>query len=216
LMHWPFRPDHVILGCFSGSFARCVLSTTLGQRRERIIGPPRRKIHNPNSSMKSRRYSVTTTAPWTPSAPRWSGSYGSSVSMGYGHAKTSSPPAKDRRFPDWHRRISKRGSRDPEPGNECPAVPRQAGPPAYAAGHHQCCSRQPADQRPPGHDMRTDSISHGPVRSTAAVPTPPPMTPPGVATVIFSGDQDACSMINSTPAKRRWRSASYRYRTHLS
>jgi hypothetical protein len=35
--------------------------------------------------------------------------------MGYGHAKTSSPPAKDRRFPDWHRRVWKRGSRDQNP-----------------------------------------------------------------------------------------------------
>jgi hypothetical protein len=69
LIIWPFCPDNMILAWFSGSFARCLLSAIGGHYHERIIGLPRREIHNPNSSMKSDRYSVTTTTPWIPSAP---------------------------------------------------------------------------------------------------------------------------------------------------
>src|SRR4030065_798420 len=92
LINLPFCPDNVIVGGFSGSFARCPLSAISGYYYGSLICLTQQKVSSQNSSIKSDRYSVCTTTPFTPSDPTWTGSRGLFVSPAWGPVSTSSPP----------------------------------------------------------------------------------------------------------------------------
>src|SRR4030042_5254381 len=92
LINLPFCPNNAIMAGFSGSFARCPLSAISGCHYGSLICLTRQKVNSQNSSIKSDRYSVCTTTPFTPDDPTWTGSCGVFVSTACGPVGSSSPP----------------------------------------------------------------------------------------------------------------------------
>src|SRR5262249_8926030 len=88
LINRPFCPDNMILMGFSGSFARCLLSTLSGYTSQNTLCFKQHQVNSLNSLMKSGRSSASSTILSIRNAPTWSGSCGLCVFTVCGRVRT--------------------------------------------------------------------------------------------------------------------------------